>query len=155
MVILAQGVCKPPSLLVREATHASCDTRIWIMYCVAACVGPTLMFSPDRIERQGRNEPRGVLYGNYIPKLFGCEKLVVRTKLAVDDRGTLQIRRRIINLLILLGLIFSLVVTWQLLNVQLWYYIWCTTQYHVTNMCGNSNKNFSAIPFQTRHQDFD
>ena len=35
-------------------------------------------------------------------------------------------RRRIINLLILLGFIFSLVVTWQLLNVQLWYYIWCT-----------------------------
>ena len=51
------GVCKPPLLLVREATHASCDTRIWIMYCVAACVGPTLMFSPDQIERQGRSEP--------------------------------------------------------------------------------------------------
>ena len=32
------------------------------------------------------------------------------------------LERRIINLLILLGFIFSLVVTWQLLNAQLWYY---------------------------------
>ena len=57
MFILSQGVCKPPLLLVREATHASYDTGIRKTYCVAACVGPTLMFSPDQIERQGRNEP--------------------------------------------------------------------------------------------------
>ena len=29
-----------------------------------------------------------------------------------------------------------------------------TTQHHVINMCGKSNKNFSANPFQTWHQEW-
>ena len=71
-------------------------------------------------------------------------------RLTLDQQLGVFFRGRILNLLILFGVISSLDLIWQLLVVKICYEIfWCTsdwtTQHRVNSMCVNSKNNSSSF----------